>query len=120
MTISRDSRFVSALPAVVPIDASGDAIENVRLDLPYPRPVITAERRPDVTQYTVRGGDTWHTLGLRFMHGQAQYWWAIAEFSGVIDPFTELAPGKTTPNAGGTLTVPSFETVAFELIGGGS
>ncbi len=116
MTVGRDSRFQVAGPCVVLIDSAGAAAENMRVDLPYPRPDIAVATRPDITQYTVRGDDTWRNLAQRFFHGRADLSWAIMEFSGVIDPFTELRPGKTTPNAGGTLTIPSFDTVMFDLV----
>ena len=116
MSVGRDSRFANVTQLVL-VDSAGNAVENARIDLPYPRPNVSAQKLPDITTYTVRGDDSWQTLAQRFFRGRSDLWWAIAEFSGVVDPYTELNAGKTTPLAGGTLSVPTFETVVFDLIG---
>ena len=115
MSTGRDSRY-NGIAHIAIIGPLGEQVENVRLDLPYPRPAVTLKAHTDVTRYPVRGDDTWRSLGIRFMQGQAHLWWAIAEFTGVIDPFTELQPGKTVPGANGTVTIPAFDLVMFDLL----
>lgn len=115
MPTGLDSRHGN-LQVIAIVDSVGNQVENLRLDIPYPRPAATQVSRPDLTRYTVRGDDSWRTLGHRFFQGQPHLWWAIAEFTGVIDPFMELAPGKTVPGADGALLVPSLDLVMFDLL----
>lgn len=114
MTIRVDSRFhFTSLVEIV--DGNDQPVENVRIVMPYPRPRITTEFSPDLVSYHVRTGDSVRSLAARFL-GRSDLWWAIAEFSGVIDPFTETQPGATTPRAGGALRIPSLDLVMFDLL----
>jgi hypothetical protein len=115
--IGRDSRY-SSVPTVTLVDSQGNALENTRLDIPYPRPPAAMTPSSFVTRYSVRGDDTWRSLGHRFFFGRAGLSWAIMECSCVIDPFLELGPGKTTPGARGTLLIPSFDEVMLTYVEG--
>lgn len=45
-----------------------------------------------VVEVTLTGSDTLHTLA--FSHyGNAQLWWAIADYNDIFDPVSELRPG---------------------------
>jgi hypothetical protein len=114
MPVNANSRF-NFTPLVMVVDGADQAVENLRTDLPYARPAVTAEQRPDLVAYAVRAGDSWRSLSSRFL-GRSDLWWAIAEFTGVIDPFTELSPGRTVPRSGGAVLVPSLDTVMFDLL----
>ena len=63
---------------------------------------------PDSTYIQVGPSDGWASLGLRYLQ-DARAWWAIAVFSGVIDPFFELEPGTI-------LTCPSVSRYYFTLM----
>lgn len=53
-------------------------------------------------------GDDWPSLALRCLNDPTG-WWAIADASMVIDPFTELEAGKM-------LVAPSVERYLFDLL----
>ena len=62
---------------------------------------------------TVDSSSSWAHLGLRYLQ-DARAWWAIAEFSDILDPFTDL---EEMGNSGvaATLVVPSRTTFAFNV-----
>jgi nucleoid-associated protein YgaU len=64
---------------------------------------------PDNRVVDVTDADWWHTLAFRFL-GDARAWWAIAELSGVVDPFAEIDSGQV-------VTIPSQNTYHFTLLG---
>jgi len=113
--ITKDSRF-NLTPLIAVVDSAGESVENTRVDIPYPRPDVTARRRPDLFAYPVQPGDTFRGVAQRFLRGRSDLWWTIAEFSGIIDPIAEFKPGKTAPRCKGTVLIPSFETVVFDLL----
>lgn len=47
----------------------------------------------DNRQYIVQPGDTWQNIALRLL-GSGELWWVLAEWNRIIDPITELFPGK--------------------------
>lgn len=72
----------------VPIvrDHGSRDVYDIRTPLPF-RPVA------GMREITLRASDTMHTLAFEF-YGDAQLWWAIADFNGIFDPTTELAAGR--------------------------
>lgn len=106
--LSEDSRF-NYSPKIRVINADGTDHENERVHLPYPREVVVGVTRPDLAEYVVQAGDTWSNIAARFFRGRSDLWWVIAEFTNVLDPFSELVVGKT-------LKIPRFDTVQFEVL----
>ena len=43
-------------------------------------------------EYVVQSADRWDTISYRFYNTTA-LWWMIANYNGVLDPFTELVVG---------------------------
>lgn len=76
-------------------------------------------RRVEFTAYldnqyvTVDSTSSWANLGWRYLQ-DARSWWAIAEFSGIIDPFEDLEE-MANSDAPSTLTVPSVITFSFNV-----
>jgi len=52
----------------------------------------------------------WSNLGLKYLLG-AEYWWAIADLSGVVDPFNELTQDAK-------LRAPTVERFQFDMLPG--
>lgn len=70
-------------------DPAGNLARPAWLDaLPRLREVNFADNQAIV----VEAGETWLSIGLTRL-GDARSWWAVAEFSGVLDPFAEIPPG---------------------------
>jgi hypothetical protein len=68
---------------------------------------IETAHYPDSAYVQVGPVDGWASLGLRYL-GDAKAWWAIAAFSKVVDPFSELVPGSV-------LVCPSANRLHFGL-----
>lgn len=109
MSIGNDSRY-NLTPTILIVDSIGVPTENEHVDLPYDRSkVVSTAIKPSVQDYSARAGDTWSNMGARFFKGRSDLWWVLAEYSGVIDPFSELLVGAT-------IKVPQFDTVQFETL----
>ena len=56
-------------------------------------------------RYTVSRGDTLDTIALD-MYNNPTYWWVIADFNRITDPFAKLVEGST-------IDVPIFSNIEF-------
>ena len=56
--------------------------------------------------YTVRKGDTYVSLALRF-YNNPTYFWIICSYNRVLDPFEK-------PKVGSTIKIPSISNIEFE------
>lgn len=91
MSVGRDSRHnYSAVMRVV--DAAGNLVEREYLDI---RPRLVLTDHPDNVQFTPSASDTWNRIGWRRL-GRFDRYWIIADYSGVLDPWTELKPKRKT------------------------
>jgi hypothetical protein len=107
MSVSADSRYVRCQVIRV-VNTRGNPVQPDYLDL---EPPIETDQ-PDNQSIVVGPGATWPNLGWSLLQ-DPRAWWAIAEFSGVVDPFEELEQGQV-------LTVPSIPTYHFTLMGNGN
>lgn len=57
-------------------------------------------------QHIVENGDTLDTLALDY-YNNPTYWWMIADFNRIRDPFSKLAKGLT-------IRIPIFSNIEFE------
>lgn len=105
MSITNTSRF-RRCKVVVSLDARGNPIEPPFVDI---EPSIEIKNNSDSQEIVCEAGDTWGVLGFQFLRDPTA-WWAIAEYSGIIDPFTELEPGTI-------LTTPSPTTYHLNIMG---
>lgn len=104
-----DSRY-NFTPRIRVVDSQGALVENERVDLPYDRSLVVRSAKASLQEYIVMEGDSWSNVAARFLRGRSDLWWVIAEYSGVIDPFTELKVGQK-------LKIPTFSTVMFDVLG---
>jgi hypothetical protein len=88
---------------------AGGIGENEYLDMPFQRELVVTNQQAALRVYKVRDGDTWSNIAARAYRGRSDLWWAIAEQSGVEDPFTELTVGKE-------LNVQSHDQIMFEVL----
>lgn len=105
--VNEDSRY--NYTSRIRVLDQGVLIENERLDLPYARSLVVRSKKADTQQYAVMAGDTWANIAARSFRGRSDLWWVIAEYSGIIDPFTELKVGQI-------LSIPQFSTAMFEAL----
>lgn len=63
--------------------------------------------RPSNIQYRLRDTDRWHTLAHR-RFGRGMDYWAILDFSNILDPFEELVTGNV-------VTLPSQDVLQFDV-----
>lgn len=77
-------------------------------------PFITGRHRlpktnwPDNRAHTVREGDTLWGLAYEYL-GSAEFWWVIADFNRIMDPWQPLEPGQV-------LVIPSERTLREEIL----
>ena len=45
------------------------------------------------TTYQINYGDTWTNISFKF-YNTIGLWWLICKFNNIINPFTEITPGK--------------------------
>jgi len=113
MTIGRESRYnYSAIMRVT--DAAGFLVEREHLDI---RQTLVNIIHADNQEYTPSDKDTWSRIAWRKL-GDGRRWWIIADYSQILDPFTELrSPVKykyvtqLTANIAGSTSISQF-TVA--------
>jgi hypothetical protein len=91
-----------------------EVLNPVTMELARPayvdiRPRVVADAEDD-RFILVDGSMHWSHLGLKYL-GDARNWWAIADLSGVVDPFTELEVGRT-------VKVPSIRRFLFDIMAG--
>lgn len=106
MAVLEASRYSRATKIEV-VDPSGRFSQPPYLDTP---PRLLRVSYPDNQYIPVDASFQWAAAGLKLL-GDARGWWALAMFSGVIDPFTEAAEGVV-------LTAPSLTTYQFILRAG--
>ncbi len=85
MAIGPESRNNLTVVIKVLDSGSGLPLKPPYLDL---RPRVTGFSADD-SYHTVTDGQSWANIALDRL-GDAKSWWAIADLSGVVDPFTEL------------------------------
>lgn len=68
------------------IDSTGQLAEREHPDI---RPQLQNIVHSDNQEYTPSDTDNWSRIGWRKL-GDGKHWWIIADYSEVIDPFTEL------------------------------
>lgn len=86
---------------------------NVRLDAEGHSYVAGRRRIPrtawsDNRAHTVKDGDSLWMLAWQYL-GDAEYWWVIADFNGIKDPWESLEAGRT-------LIIPSERTLREEIL----
>lgn len=91
---------------LVPLNSIGRSSEPAYLDLRTP----VSEKGDDDRFFLVASGDSWGSLAFKYL-GDARAWWVMADLSEIIDPFTELSPGKA-------IQCPSVNRFYFDLISG--
>lgn len=106
--ISSSSRF-NLVPTISVVDSTGSQVENRHVDLPYKRSAVVSSANSPTQEYYVQHGDTWSNIAARFLKGRSDLWWVIAEYSGILDPFEELAVGTK-------LKIPAFSVVMLEVL----
>lgn len=74
------------------VNPAGYLVEREHLDI---RPTLTAISFPDNQQFTPQLTDNWSRIAWKRL-GNGRYWWIIADFSQIIDPFTDLYPTTKT------------------------
>jgi|FreactcultureFD7_1027221.scaffolds.fasta_scaffold08475_2 hypothetical protein len=90
---------------VQPVDATGKSTALAFVDI---RTRVTSYASDD--QFVnVDDTMTWGNLGVKLL-GDATFWWAIADLSGTVDPFTELVPGTTV------LRAPTIQRLLFNIL----
>lgn len=109
----QDSRYLRATAMKV-TGPGGDLLQPVWFDF-YPKPLTTVY--PDNNYVTADTSFSWAHLGMTYLQ-DARAWWAIAEFSGVLDPFEELGDDVPVGKPPVVLTVPSPSTFYFNVSGG--
>lgn len=72
------------------------------------RPAFSTQPRADDRYYDVRAGDTLQSIAYALL-GDARYWWVVADFNDILDPFAELVPGTT-------LRLPSYARLWTEVL----
>lgn len=103
MSVGNTSRYnYSVLVQVV--NSSGYLSEREHLDI---RPTLTRTQHADNLQVVPTSSDTWSRVAHRML-GDGRHYWIIADYSGVIDPLSELKPEvKTKYLAQLTVDVPT-------------
>ena len=104
MAFSNDSRYLLTDVVEVRSPATNELTQRPFVDL---RQRVT-ETAPDDRAILYDTVDSWAGLSLAYLF-DARSWWAIADLSGVIDPFTELAEGAQ-------FTVPSATRLQLEIL----
>ena len=99
MSVGRESRNrYSVLMRIY--DESGTLIEPEHLDI---RPRVLRTKDLQFSEYVVNDGDNWSRIAWKKL-GDGKRWWIIADYSGVVDAFSELNP-RTENRFVTTLTV---------------
>lgn len=104
MSLRANSRNLLTQVVAVVDPVLGTLVRPEFLDL-RPRVDLVSE---DDRIITVSASMTWANLAAHEL-GNANYWWTIADISGVVDPFEEFEVGDR-------LAVPSVETVLFRIL----
>src|SRR4029077_167672 len=87
MSIGLTSRNnYSAIMRVV--NAANFLVEKEHLDI---RPTLVSIKFADNQQFSPSQTDNWSRIAWRKL-GNGRYYWIIADFSQIVDPFSELSP----------------------------
>lgn len=90
MSVSQLSPYnYSAIVNVV--DLEGNLIEHEHLDI---RPRLVRVKHSDNMQYVVKPADNWSRISWKTL-GNGRFYWIIADYSGVVDPFKALKKEET-------------------------
>ena len=89
MSVGQESRYNYAAIIRV-IDAAGFLAEPEHLDI---RPQLQNIVHADNQEYVPSPNDNWSRIAWKKL-GHGKYWWIIADYSQIVDPFTELLPVK--------------------------
>lgn len=90
MAAPKNSRYNYA-ELVVTRDANGNLLEPLHYGI---RPGLVRINYPDSTAFSPPLGTNWCRIAWSTL-GDSFAWWAIADYSMVVDPFTELEPRVT-------------------------
>lgn len=90
MTVGKNSQYNYS--AIIRIRNAAGLIEPPHLDI---RPALTRIFYSDNTEYTPSGDDNWSRVSWKTL-GNGRFYWIIADFSQVVDPFLELRPIQKT------------------------
>ncbi len=91
MSVSARSRYNYAV-RVRRVNSAGALIEFERYDI---RPTLVRIVHADNTEYIPQNDDNWSRIAWKTL-GDGRLYWIIADFSQVVDPFTELMPETKT------------------------
>lgn len=87
MSIGPESR--NNLSVVVQVvNAAGTLVEREHLDI---RPALMNISAADNQQFMPAVGDNWSRIAWKKL-GDGRRWWIIADYSQIVDPFTDLQP----------------------------
>lgn len=100
--LAPEDRYYSRCAEIRVVGADGLPVEAPYLE---PLPPIRRTNFADNRAHMVAAGETLASLAAKYL-GDARHWKAIAEFTGMIDPFAEFEPGDI-------LVIPSAETFLF-------
>lgn len=87
MSIGSESRSQYAVVMRI-VNAAGALVEREHLDI---RPALTSTVAADSQQFTPAASDNWSRIGWKRL-GDGRRWWIIADYSQIVDPFTDLQP----------------------------
>jgi hypothetical protein len=96
--IGKDSRFNHG-GTVRYVDHNGELLEFEHLSI---RPSLVRVDHTDNVFYTPSSSDSWSSIGWKLL-GSAKHYWIVADYSGVVDCFSDLH-GKERKEIFGTLS----------------
>lgn len=96
MPVYKSSRYKSGRMYNI---SDGTNVKHIVLD----RKLAAFDNRVDYKFYTVVAGDTLDAISKKFYNNEG-YWWVIADFNDIINPFDDLKPGMR-------ILIPNFSSV---------
>lgn len=72
------------------------------------RPLRNIDQRVEDIYHEILYGDTLQRIAWQVL-GDARYWWVVADFNDIIDPFEDLLPGTQ-------LRLPSISRLYMEVL----
>jgi hypothetical protein len=114
MAIGSESRNNLAVIMHV-VNAAGALVEREHLDI---RPALMTINAADNQRFVPASGDNWSRIGWKKL-GDGRRWWIVADYSEIVDPFTDLQPvtqntylAQLAATATGTVTQLSLRSAA--------
>ncbi len=104
MGVGKDSRW-NRTDLIDFRDRFGEPLRRVTFDY---LPRYTAITRADNRSYRIQQADDWGSLAFRTL-GDEKRWWVIAEFNQIVDPFDEIAVGRS-------MVLPSVFATEFDVL----